>query len=267
MAFVRDRRLAISKIPLSRTARNVQHQRHRICSPTRDVGSALRIGRVGESRSFSKTNLAVKRDQEVRTSDSRALVPTFSPSYTPMTPPSHSSLLASATPFTPSVQATRLHAPGQKDFDALVYQLRTASLVADETLHPLPTPTANTIDSGSSISGGRGSSQPIVKQATQSPSAAYLAATAARSVKTARVAGTNQQQPHKPQLVVLDLNGTLCVRPKKTAKGANKAIPRPYVSTFLEYLLGAEPLSNGIMQSRFAVMVRLLPFCYICGIY
>ena len=266
MAFVRDRRLAIFKISLSRTARIVQRQSLHICSPLRDVASAIRIRRVGESRSFANTRPALKKHQEVGTSDSRALEPTSSPSYTPMTPPSHSSLRASATPFTPSVQATRLHAPGQKDFDALVYQLRTASLVADEPLHPLPTPTANTIDSGSSISGGRGSSQPIVKQATQSPSAAYLAATAVRSAREARPSGVDQQQPHKPQLVVLDLNGTLCVRPKKTAKGANKAIPRPYVSTFLEYLLGAEPLSNGMMQPRFAVMVRLLPSCYICGI-
>lgn len=61
----------------------------------------------------------------------------------------------------------------------------------------------------------------------------------------------------KPQLVVLDLNGTLCLRPKKNAAGARKAVPRPFVSTFLEYLLHPVVRSDETIQPRFAVAVSL----------
>lgn len=58
----------------------------------------------------------------------------------------------------------------------------------------------------------------------------------------------------RPKLIILDLNNTLVARRKATSKGANNAAPRPYLSTFLEYLCGSE-LVDGQLQRRFNVMI------------
>ena len=58
----------------------------------------------------------------------------------------------------------------------------------------------------------------------------------------------------RPQLIVLDLNGTLCVRPERNAMGARNVFLRPYASSFLEYLLGYDVV-EGMPTKRFTVMV------------
>lgn len=87
---------------------------------------------------------------------------------------------------------------------------------------------------------------------SQKPSAAYLAAV---SIVSSTRTILNYS---KPQLVILDINGTLCVRPIRNAAGAVLAQPRPFVSTLLEYLLSPTTQPDGSLQPRFAVMVRCL---------
>lgn len=80
------------------------------------------------------------------------------------------------------------------------------------------------------------------------PSEAYLAVTTESSTIK------NSEAPCVPPLLLLDLNGTLCVRPQRNAVGAHHAIPRPYVSNFLEYVLGYDETADG-PRKRFEVMV------------
>jgi hypothetical protein len=55
-------------------------------------------------------------------------------------------------------------------------------------------------------------------------------------------------------LIILDLNNTLVARRVATSKGAKNATPRPYLSSFLEYLCGSE-IVEGQRERRFSVMV------------
>lgn len=59
----------------------------------------------------------------------------------------------------------------------------------------------------------------------------------------------------RPKLLVLDLNQTLVTRKKATTQAAKNALPRPYLSAFLEYVCGSDEVSEGILQRRFNVMV------------
>ena len=87
------------------------------------------------------------------------------------------------------------------------------------------------------------------------PSTAYLAGT--REVSTLVKTASDERQP---QLVVVNLNGTLCVRPERNPRGAINVSIRPYASSFLEYLF-ASIGENGTSTRRFAVMVSMQCLC------
>jgi len=57
----------------------------------------------------------------------------------------------------------------------------------------------------------------------------------------------------RPKLLVLDLNNTLLARKKATSTGARNAHMRPFLSSFLEYICGADEV-DGKLYRRFNVM-------------
>ncbi|GAA6013521.1 hypothetical protein JCM10207_008878 [Rhodosporidiobolus poonsookiae] len=71
------------------------------------------------------------------------------------------------------------------------------------------------------------------------PSEAYLAA----SLKPSTTLPLDKPLPedHPAPIVVLSLNQTLLFRAKRTSKGANTPLVRPFLSTFLSYLCSTDP--------------------------
>lgn len=95
--------------------------------------------------------------------------------------------------------------------------------------------------------------RPLVRleNAPTGPTESYRAGTLEASVVK------NSASTLPPPLLVLSLNGVLCVRPQTDAVGARNVVLRPYVSNFLEYVLGVDKLADG-PRKRFAVMVSAL---------
>lgn len=67
----------------------------------------------------------------------------------------------------------------------------------------------------------------------QSPRSSYLEAAEKPSKRISKM-----KEPEK-KLLLLDLNGTLLYRVKKTREASGKPIPRPFLKAFLEYCLGS----------------------------
>ena len=255
MCFKRYR--PATTIPLYRSARFV-HSISSICSSLCHVSAPLPSPQVDTSRKSCFQQI-MRRSFTDKKPASMTEKPTirerrYSSPFTLPSPavkgPVRSQLCATAPAFKPNLLTIRnitATAPTQADFDALVDELRSASLVD----RPVDDTSDDGMPKAKSKRSSRRNSNAASVEARRSPTPAYVAAAAVQSKP--RTIGRSKER-HKPQLVVLDLNGTLCVRPKKTAKGARKAIPRPYVSAFLEYLLGVDENR----QPRSAVMVSPL---------
>lgn len=165
-----------------------------------------------------------------------------------------------AAPFTPFGPPTRSSARSDSDLDRLAHDIEQTHL------HDVPVPpgdrSAPTGLAGDLSSSSDSSNEAVVRSTSKkippigvkrtTPTAEYLTVAGLQPCPRSGPAGGSSQA--KPQLIVLDLNGTLCVRPKRNAKGAKRAIPRPYVSALFEYLFSLDMRSAGQASPRFAVM-------------
>ncbi|BGP20262.1 hypothetical protein JCM10213v2_008399 [Rhodosporidiobolus nylandii] len=78
--------------------------------------------------------------------------------------------------------------------------------------------------------------------------AAYLAATSSSS--TTFPLDKPLPPTHPPPIIVLSLPNTLIARAPYAGNGPRSLVPRPYLSTFLEYLSSSDARSSGISSSQ-----------------